>query len=730
MSHWFNSTYLLPHMAKKKKINKPNQKRSKPTDRKHLITGIMAMFRENPSSQLNYKQVASRLEIGDPAGRQQIMETLRQLVEMELLLQPSMGKFAVHPSQLAVLEGTIDFTKSGGAYVTTDGPGGDIFIPEKYTANALHGDRVQINILRKGRSQMEGKVERVVSRGSEQYVGIIEISETHAFFVPTSQRIHVDFFIDKSKLKGAKNGQKVIAKLLDWPDTTKSPFAEVIDVLGEPGEHNVEMHAILVEFGLPYEFPQFVLDAAQKINVNISAEEIAKRRDMRNVTTFTIDPDDAKDFDDALSIRPLDNGNHEVGVHIADVSHYVKPGDIIDAEAVKRATSVYLVDRVVPMLPEVLSNYVCSLRPNEDKLCMSAIFEINASGKVLNSWFGRTVINSNKRYAYEDAQKVIESGDDPYKNEINQLQAWAKLMRAERLRKGALEFSGSEVKFRLDEKGKPIGVYEKVMKEANWLIEEFMLLANRRVAEHIGMVKKGEQAKTYVYRIHDLPDPEKLSVLRDFVSGLGYKLSSVDPEQASRALNQLMAQVKDKPEEDIVKQMAIRSMAKAVYSTDNIGHYGLAFSHYTHFTSPIRRYPDVIAHRLLMEYMAGGKSASANEVELTCKHASNMEKKAADAERASVKYKQVEFMLDKIGEVFQGTVSGLTRWGMYVELEGNKCEGMIPLNSMDNDVYRYDERKNRIVGLRYKEAYEFGDSIKVRVHGADLLQKQLEFRLA
>lgn len=715
-------------MSKKKNKNH-NTRTSKAKSKKQLIPDIMEFMRENHNKLFNYKQISSRVGVDDPAGRQAVLEALRELAQDDLLIQPSMGKFGAHPSQVATLTGKIDFTKNGAAYLIAEGEKKDIYIPERHTDVALHGDLVEVSLLRKNRGQLEGKVVKVLSREAEQYVGALEISGKQAFFVPSNPRIHIDFYIDLSKIKGAKNGQKVIVKLLDWPDPNRSPFGEVIDVLGDPGDNDVEMHAILVEFGLPYDFPQEVLDAAQKIPVEITPEEIARRRDVRGVPTFTIDPDDAKDFDDALSVRLLDNGRYEVGVHIADVSHYVTPDGIIDQEAVKRATSVYLVDRVVPMLPEVLSNYVCSLRPDEDKLCMSAIFELSEKGEVQKSWFGRTVIRSNRRFTYEDAQKVIESGKGDFSDEIIRLHNWAKDMRKERLRKGALEFGGVEVKFELDKNGKPVGVYQKVMKEANWLIEEFMLLANKKVAQHIGMPKQGEQAKTYVYRIHDLPDGEKLQTLKDFVGRLGYKLSSTDPEKASRSLNQLMAQVKDKPEEDIIKQMAIRTMSKAVYSTDNIGHYGLAFSHYTHFTSPIRRYPDVIAHRLLMHYKEGGKSVSPNSLEKSCKHASAMEKKASDAERASIKYKQVEFMLDKIGEVFQGTVSGLTRWGMFVELENNKCEGMVPLNSMDDDVYRYDERKHQIIGSKYKEVYEFGDTVKVKVNGANLLQKQLDFRI-
>jgi len=699
--------------------------------KKENIRGeITDLLREFPDKQFNYKQIAARIGVTEPESRKNVLAVLDQLVELEMILQPDTGKYTIHPNQTAVIQGTIDFTKTGAAYVSIDKSKSDIYIQEGKTGLALQGDVVEISIIGGRRGQIEGKVLNVVSRGTEQYVGIIEIAENHAFFVPTNARIHVDFYVDQSKLNGAKSGQKVIVKLLDWNNEKKSPFGEIITVLGEPGDNEVEMHAILIEFGLPFEFPDAVLEASEKVPVEISADEIASRRDFRKVPTFTIDPDDAKDFDDALSLQKLENGHYEVGVHIADVSHYVKPGSIIDAEAVKRATSVYLVDRVVPMLPEVLSNFVCSLRPDEDKLCMSAVFTFTEDGKQIAEWFGKTIIRSKRRFAYEDAQKIIEGADGDYSDEIRRLHNWATAMRKRRLDSGALEFGGAEVKFKLDEKGKPIGVYQKITKEANWLIEEFMLLANKQVASYIGIPKKGETAKTFVYRIHDLPDEDKLATLRDFVGRLGYKLKSVKPENASSALNELMRQMKDKPEEDIIKQMAIRTMSKAVYSTENIGHYGLAFDYYTHFTSPIRRYPDLIAHRLLHHYQHNGKSVSADETERLCKHSSSMEKRASDAERASIKYKQVEFMLDKIGEVFAGTISGLTRWGMYVELEGNKCEGMVPLNSLQDDVYRFDEKTNQIIGSRYKEVFEFGDKVKVKVNGADLIMKQLDFRMA
>ncbi|NEN22135.1 ribonuclease R [Cryomorpha ignava] len=716
-------------MGKKKKHSSKTRDKSKGRKAVNLRGDIMQVFRDNPADIYNYKQVSARVNVSDSETRRRVNEYLNELVDLQMLESISNGKFKLHPSQSSTLQGVIDFTKSGAAYVKTDQLKEDIYISENKTGFALHGDTVEVILTGGRRGKLEGKIKSVIKRDAEQFVGIIEISDKHAFVLPSNQRVHVDFYVDKNKLQGAKNGQKVVVKLLDWTDLDKSPFAEVVSVLGDPGDNEVEMHAILVEFGLPFEFPENVLAAAENIDVTISESEISKRKDYRSFPTFTIDPEDAKDFDDALSLRKLNDDTFEVGIHIADVSHYVKPGSIIDKEAVNRATSVYLVDRVVPMLPEVLSNFVCSLRPDEDKLCMSAVFQFDIDGNVKTEWFGKTIIRSNKRFTYNDAQNIIEGGDGDFKDEILQLNAWAKSMRKQRMTDGALEFSGIEVKFNLDENGKPTGVFHKVMKEANFLIEEFMLLANKRVAEHAGKIKKGAEAKPFVYRIHDLPDPLKLITLKDFLARLGYKLKSTKPEKASWALNDLMNQVKDQPEEETVKQMAIRTMSKAVYTTDNIGHYGLAFDFYTHFTSPIRRYPDVLVHRLIDAYNHGKKYSDLDELDKLCKHSSNMEKKAADAERASIKYKQVEFMLNKIGEHFSGNVSGLTRWGMYVELEDTKIEGMIPLNSMDDDVYRYDEKKNQIIGTKYKEIFEFGDKVRIKVNGADLILKQLDFRL-
>src|SRR5690554_460760 len=717
-------------MGKKKKYNKKRSGKSHvKKDASSLRGNIMQVFRNEPSEALNYKQVSARLNISDSETRKRIFQYLHELVGLEMLESSSHGKFKLHESQSSVLSGIIEFIKSGAAYVRTDEIKEDIYISEENTGTALHGDEVEVILVGGRRGKLEGKINSVIKRNTEQYVGVIEITEKNAFVIASSHRVHVDFYVDKNKIQNAKNGQKVVVELIDWTDQDKSPYARVISVLGDVGDHDVEIHAILVEFGLPFEFLDNVLSAADDIPVEISKEEIAKRRDFREVTTFTIDPEDAKDFDDALSFRILNDNTYEVGIHIADVSHYVKPGSVIDKEAYKRASSVYLVDRVVPMLPEVLSNFVCSLRPDEDKLCMSAVFELDQNGKVQKEWFGKTIIRSNKRYSYEDAQKVIEGGNDIFKNEIVQLNTWAQKMRRDRFKEGALEFSSIEVKFILDKEGKPTGVYHKVMKEANFLIEEFMLLANKRVAAHVGKIKKGSEAKPFVYRVHDLPDPDKLQTLKEFLGRIGYKLKSTKPEKASWALNELMHEIKDKPEEEIVKQMAIRTMSKAVYTTENIGHYGLSFEYYAHFTSPIRRYPDVLVHRLIDAYNHGKKYSSIDELENMSEHSSSMEKKAADAERASIKYKQVEFMLNKIGEHFSGNISGITRWGIYVELEDTKIEGMIPLSSMDDDVYRYDERKNQIIGTKYHEVFEFGDKLRVKVHGADLILKQLDFRI-
>ena len=696
--------------------------------RRILTDSIVNQFRNDPKKAFNYKQLSGAVGIRSSEDRMLVSEILNELRNNDFLEEVSRGKFRLNAKNDILIEGRIDFTRNGSAYLITDDGQDDIYIPAGKTLDALQDDRVLASIRTIRRRNPEAVVVEVLQRGMEHYVGIIHVKKTFAFVLPTNKKIHTDFFVPGEHIKGAEDGQKVIVDLLDWPRDADNPFAKVVEILGNPGDNETEMHAILAEFGLPLHFPEKVEALAEDIPLKISKKEVSSRRDFRSVTTFTIDPEDAKDFDDALSFQTLEDGWHEVGIHIADVSHYVKPGDTIDKEAIKRATSVYLVDRVVPMLPETLSNVVCSLRPDEDKLCFSAVFEMNEKGALRKEWFGRTVIRSKRRFTYDQAQEILEGKPGDFEDELKWLNNTAKTLRAERIKSGAIEFGGSEVKFKLDKNGKPISVYEKVMKDANRLIEEFMLLANKRVAMRVGDTDELKK-KAFVYRIHDLPDPEKLKTLRDFVARLGYKMASSSSEGASYAINKLLKEVEGKPEEDVIKQMSIRAMAKAVYSTQNVGHYGLAFDFYTHFTSPIRRYPDVMVHRLLARYLDGGASVNSKDLELKCKHSSLMEKRATDAERASIKYKQVEFMLDKIGQQFIGVISGLTRWGIFVEIKDNRCEGMVALASLKDDNYYFDESKYRIVGMRYKEVYNFGDTVKVEVKGADLEQKQLDLEL-
>lgn len=539
-----------------------------------------------------------------------------------------------------------------------------------------------------------------------------------------------DIFIPLTKLNGAQNGDKAIAQITEWPKKSKNPVGQILDVLGKPGENNTEMHAILAEFDLPYHFPEKVNEAANQIPDGITKEEIALRRDFRTVPTFTIDPVDAKDFDDALSIRPLENGNWEVGVHIADVTHYVRKGSLIEEEAYNRATSVYLVDRVVPMLPEHLSNGICSLRPNEEKLCFSAVFEMDDHADVINTWIGKTIINSDRRFTYEEAQEIIETNEGDFKEEVLCLDRLAKQLRNRRFKKGAIDFERFEVKFEIDEKGKPTRVFFKESKDSNKLIEEFMLLANRRVAETIGRVSKGQSAKTFVYRIHDQPNPDKLNTFNQFIRKFGYGIKTSSAKSISSSMNSLLHEVKGAPIQNLVETLAIRSMAKAEYSTHNIGHYGLNFDFYSHFTSPIRRYPDMMVHRLLEKYFSGSKSVNADKYEEYCLHSSEMEQKAANAERASIKYKQVEFMLEHVGQEFEGTISGVTEWGFYVELDENKCEGMVSIRELEDDFYEFDEENYCIVGRHHRKIYQLGDKVNILVAKANLVAKQLDFALA
>ncbi len=712
----------------KSKQNKSKKEAENPAS---LNQVILDFFNANPQKIFNYKQVAKGIKLDDSSLRPMVIAALEHLGDTKQIEVVDRGRYSAK-QQKRVIEGIIAINRRGPATLTTD-EGEEFSVPYTNLNHALPNDRVKAFVFAGLRNRTpEVEVFEIVKRAKTHFVGILEVSPNFAFLVPDSGTLPVDIFIPKSEVTRtkAKKGQKVVVKITRWPENAHNPIGEIEKVLGNPGEHDVEMHAILFEFGLPYEFPREVENVADKMSHGITPEDISKRRDFRNILTYTIDPADAKDFDDAISIQKLNTGNWEIGVHIADVTHYVEPGTLLDKEAFARGTSVYLVDRVVPMLPEKLSNGICSLQPNVEKLTYSAVFTLDDNSNVLDYWLGRTIIKSARRFSYEEAQERIETGQGDLAQEILLCHRLAQNLRKKRFEEGAINFDRSEVKFILDENGKPTGVYQKESKEANWLIEEFMLLANRTVATHINKkFAAGGKAKTFVYRVHDKPNQDKLERFAKFVKRFGQEINTTNNLTISKSMNRLMVNSSGQAWQNVIETLAIRSMARAEYSANNIGHYGLAFDFYTHFTSPIRRYPDMMVHRLLTRYLEGKRSVALPATETECKHCNEREVLATSAERASIKYKQVEFLEDKIEEEFNGVISGVTNWGLYVELEGNGCEGMIPLQSLEDDYYIFDEDEYCLIGEHHKRVYRLGDKVRIRVVRANLIKKQLDFEL-
>ena len=704
----------------------PKKKKSRKITKQILQSQTLNILRKHPKKSFNYKQLAKQIGLGDESSKLLVQVVLNELEENEKIISVSKGKYKLK-SQSSVVEGIIDITSSGNAYVTVENINDDIFINAKYLPNVVSGDSVEVSVFSSYKSRrLEGEIINVIERNTHQFVGKIEISKNFAFVSIKNHKIHFDIFINSKEIKthDLKNGQLVVCNVDDWGDKRNNPSGTIKEVLGYPGEHHAEIYSILAEHNIDKTFEKNIEEKAKNIPQTITKEEIEKRRDFRTITTFTIDPFDAKDFDDALSIQQLENGNYEIGIHIADVSHYVLENDSIDKEAQERATSIYLVDRVIPMLPEILSNNLCSLRPNEEKLCFSAVFEISSDGEIKNEWFGKTVILSDRRFTYEEAQERLETKEGDYSAELLTLNSIAKIFKDERKNKGAISFHKLETKFKLDEDKKPISLFIKESKDAHKLIEEFMLLANRKVAEFIG-----KKSLPFVYRIHDTPNPEKLETLSFFLKSFGYKLQTENKKSIAQSMNKILMDVKGKDEASMVETLTIRTMAKAIYSTENIGHYGLAFNHYTHFTSPIRRYPDVLVHRLLFHYLNNTSRVDKERIEKLCKHSSEMEIIASKAERDSIKYMQAVYISNFIGEKLEGIISGVTDFGIFVEVSNTTCEGLIRLKDIQGDFYIYDEKNYCIRGKQTNSVLRIGDKVKVKIRKVNIDKREINLIL-
>lgn len=718
--------YVIAYAMSKKKDKKGGKRMNKSELSERLVNYLYTKVNES----LTPKQIFRDLNLTTHPLKMLCSDIISEMMDDGLLTMTEKGQFKLNDHGL-IMTGKFQRKSNGKNSFIPDDGSETIFIAERNSAHAMNNDKVKIALFAKKKNkEAEGEVIEILERANDTFVGTLKVDKYYAFLLTENRTLANDIFIPKDKLKNGKNGDKAVVKVIEWPDQAKNPIGQVIDILGQAGDNTTEMHAILAEFGLPYVYPKSVEEAADKISTEITKEDLEGREDFRDAVTFTIDPKDAKDFDDALSIREIKSGLWEIGVHIADVTHYVKEGSIIDKEAEKRATSVYLVDRTIPMLPEKLSNGLCSLRPDEEKLTYSVIFTMNEKGEVKNSRITKTIIKSNRRFTYEEAQEIIETGKGDYSKELLELNKLAQILRAQRLSNGAIDFDRVEVRFEIDETGKPVSVYFKESKEANKLIEEFMLMANRSVAEYVGKVPKDKKAKVFPYRIHDLPDPDKLENLNFFINRFGYKIrTSGSSKEVAKSINKLLHDINGKKESELIETVSLRAMQKARYSTDNIGHYGLAFDFYTHFTSPIRRFPDMMVHRLLTKYLAGGRTVQKDKYEELCVHSSEMEQIAANAERASIKYKQVEYMSERIGKEFDGIISGVTEWGLYVEVDESKCEGMVPMRDLTDDYYDFDEKCYCLTGRKKHKKYSLGDHVRIKVAKANLEKKQLDYTL-